>query len=325
MNIKNNALPEMNLPLEKEAQKERDIEKKLLSKPLHLCDHAFHFESWSHFPQNIFIFNTNGQECWGRKLISKRHKSGDLMEMHCSLIEPFMVLGRYNGFCTTESGVFIYYDPTDRIKDFQEVNEYDDYIDFPFSYLDSRNKQERASPKTGWQLTKYRKENLTEGEKHIREHAIEHIKSLDFKQEVVVFDPACSTGVFLEAIKQKFPNFKTIGQDLNPDMIKEASKKIDTAFCGCASNPFVPPSSCDLVYIRFLNSEVVNRQFSQDILPTILERVKVGGYAIILGHTPVLLPRVLLKKLKKFKQESSIAFLPDKSAMFQYYVLKRTC
>lgn len=59
---------------------------------------------------------------------------------------------------------------------------------------------------------------MEEGEKPIRNYTLEWLKqeALDKK---IVYDHACSTGLFLHTVKSSYPNCVVIGEDLSRQMI----------------------------------------------------------------------------------------------------------
>ncbi|MEF1219601.1 hypothetical protein REH76_17705, partial [Photobacterium damselae] len=230
----------------------------------------------------------------------------------------------YKGFRVCENGVCVYFDANDKLETFSQLSEARDYVDFPFVYIDKNSRLERTSPETGWALTEERKENLSSGESHLREKTIQFLRTIQLPENPIIFDPACSTGVFLAEIKQAIPSVTTIGQDLSQSMVDEASQRVDVTFCGCSSKPKVANNSCDFEFIRLMNSEVVNRSFAEKNINNILNTVRVGGRVIIFGHTPVLLPWAMLADLDNFKLKSCLGKIEQVEGIYQYYILERT-
>ena len=70
----------------------------------------------------------------------------------------------------------------------------------------------------------------------------------------VIYDPACSTGEFLEDFKKKFPESYTIGHDLSQEMVNYAKDFVDEACCCNAIDSPLKEKSVDLMFLRFLNS-----------------------------------------------------------------------
>ncbi|MCU0318260.1 MAG: class I SAM-dependent methyltransferase [Amoebophilaceae bacterium] len=139
----------------------------------------------------------------------------------------------------------------------------------------------------------------------------------------VVYDPACSTGLFLNTIKQVFHNCITIGPDLSESMINHARHIVDKAIIGDARSPGVPDAYCDYIFVRFLNSEVVTRAQAYNIFPILLQKLKDSGKLVVFGHTPVLLNIPYLESFYGLNAIKRIALnnIEDEEAIFQYYVL----
>ena len=78
-----------------------------------------------------------------------------------------------------------------------------------------------------------------------------------------------------------------------------------------------------VVFIRFLNSEVVTTAQAEMLLAPLLKTVAVGGLFVVLGHTPVLLSSANFRSLDNFRLERCVAVDVEKRGLFQYYVLKR--
>ena len=85
------------------------------------------------------------------------------------------------------------------------------------------------------------------------------------KEFKIVYDPACSTGEFLSDYKNSFPKSHTIGHDLSQEMIDYAKDYVDESFCCNAFDSPLKDNSVDLMFLRFLNSEVVNTQMAYKI------------------------------------------------------------
>jgi isonocardicin synthase len=87
--------------------------------------------------------------------------------------------------------------------------------------------------------------------------------------------------------------------------------------------PKISPGSADVVFVRFLNSEVVTSAEAEQLLTALLPTVKTGNYMVIFGHTPVLLSSAHLSMIDNFIVKQCIGTADDKSGIFQYYVLQR--
>ncbi len=193
-------------------------------------------------------------------------------------------------------------------------------IYYPYKYRDFYTNKEEVSPETGWSFNPDKKEYLGYGEVHFREFTRDYLKSLN-KNYNVAYDPACSTGEFLSDYKKSFPNSHTIGHDLSKEMIDYAKDYVDEACCCNAINSPLKDKSVDLMFLRFLNSEVVSTNMAYKIFRVLVNKVKKDGLIICFGHTPVLIKK---EEFIKYGLETLICNGYDKkrNAIFQYYVFK---
>jgi len=73
------------------------------------------------------------------------------------------------------------------------------------------------------------------------------LKSLG-RDDLRLYDPACSTGQFLSTMREALPKAYLIGQDLSAHMVSFAKKRVDEIYCGNAVQPKVRgPCAWDLV------------------------------------------------------------------------------
>ena len=277
-------------------------------------------------PQNIFYINEyKGRTIVGRKIRSVLSFKNKINAIHCSMITSSMILGILE--CGNQNGnnVTIEYYPftkSEKITVFDEIksNQLTD-IYFPFKYLDYYNNEEEKSPSSGWDLNPEKVIYLGYGEEHIRKYTVGFLKKY-MKDVTVVFDPACSTGQFLHTIKEHYPSYKTIGQDLSKEMVEYAKDYVDEIYCGDAINTIIPDESVDIMFLRFLNSEVVTTEYAHKLFDKLYKKVKKNGLIIAFGHTPLLIEIDYFKKIG-LKVEQSIAYDKEYDCIFQYYVLRR--
>jgi isonocardicin synthase len=281
-------------------------------------------EPVNRFPQNVFLVETGGATFVGRKLMSSFAAAGQLLESHCSRIVASHLLGRLRSFHTDEDGVSLYYHP---MRDAEKrallarlASEPLADIVFPFVHLvDCR---ERCSPPAGWSLDPGRAANLAIGEQNLREFSIALIRQHG-AVDPVFYDPACSTGEFLRALKEAFPRSVTIGQDPSEEMIDYARPRLDRAYCGDAMSPRIADGSADYVFCRFLNSEVVTSRQASTLLARLSATVKPGGYLVVFGHTPVLVQAGEILACGDYRLVRTLGATEDRSTVFQYYVARR--
>jgi len=282
-------------------------------------------EAWERQPQRFFFFKINGFEYVGQKLLSPIVTEHGSPGFFCSLIKPEMLLGSCQRIQCSQEGVEITFDQlsaSERKSVFQSLLD-DPSIDiyFPFNQMGINHRREVCTPDEGWFVTEERAQILGLGESHLRDISARLVASSALENPVV-YDPACSTGEFLAYVKGKNPNAKVIGQDLSKEMIELARKKIEHAYVGNSLDPRVPAESCDFVFFRFLNSEVVNTSLAKSLFDSIITRLKSGGTAVLFGHTPVLITRALMEE-SGFDVLSCHAALDNRSAVFQYYVIRK--
>ena len=101
-------------------------------------------------------------------------------------------------------------------------------------------------------------------------------------------------------------------------------QRLDEAHHGNALVPKIQLASAQVVFIRFLNSEVVTSAQAEVLLPPLLKTVAVEGLFVVLGHTPILLSSANFRSLNNFRLKRCVAVDVQKRGIFQYYVLKRT-
>ncbi len=281
------------------------------------------FEAWEDQPIRFFFFVIGSQIYCGRKLLS------DIVTCHgspgffCSLVKIEMLLGELIRSQVSQEGVELFYKPvsfTKRCQVFEQLKNHREIdIYHPFVHLSKVERREINTPEQGWFITKERAHLLSLGERYLRQISADLVKSGENKQPIV-YDPACSTGEFLSVIKQAVPEAIVIGQDISPQMCEWAAPKLDQVICGNSMNPGVATASCDYIFFRFLNAEVVSTQLAKQLFKQIICCLKPNGQAILFGHTPVLLALTFIEKLG-FQVESCNHYVEGEAAVVQYYVV----
>ncbi len=165
-----------------------------------------------------------------------------------------------------------------------------------------------------------RVEFLSNTEPHLRKATEEFLRTND-KDKFVIYDPACSTGEFLEYIKTKFPHAYTIGHDMDEEMVSIAKSRVDECECCNAFDSPIGAESIDILVLRFLNYSVVNRQEAEELFVQLSKTVKKDGYIICFGHTPVLLDNPFYEK-NGYRVIKKSGFEEVTDSIFQYYILK---
>lgn len=299
------------------------------SRPLQRLD-----ESLFALPQGVFFLDigcpgTPGfVRLVGKKLLSDLFVAFKIPELYCSLVKADMILGLHVDQRLSDSNVTIYYHPLDnpeKLRVMQDIMENDGAsaeLIFPFPLLRQTTRCEWGSPPEGWEVDDAFDVMLGCGEERIRAYSIQFLQKASLKSPIL-YDPACSTGVFLSTLQQAVPGSYTIGQDLSQQMANFAKERLDEAHCANALYPKIKLGTADAAYIRFLNSEVVKTCEAESLLTALLPTVKPGGYVITFGHTPVLLSSPNFKMLDGFEFKQSVGVAVDKCGIFQYYVIQR--
>ena len=285
-------------------------------------------EPWSGQPSRFFFFMINDRTYCGQKLLSPLVMQYGCASLFCSQIKVEMILGYFLRTQTSETGVEIFYkDISAKTRHvlFSELmkNRFID-IYFPYVHLGSKNKMEIASPANGWTVDDHFENLLNWGELEQRKITLDFLAADNVQSSPVIYDPACSTGQFLSLIKKAIPNAMTIGQDLSRDMCDRATPLLDKVIHGDAMCPGVSSASCDYIFFRFLNAEVVSTPMATRLFEAIIPCLKVTGKAIIFGFTPVLIALPYLMQ-HGFTIHGCNAALPEQGVIIQYYIIGRPC
>ena len=291
-----------------------------------------HFERFIDLPQSIFLLKSNKTDrvVVGRRVLSHQYVDNKIRELHCSHVTPDMIFGPLVDQRVKEDGYVVFYNdmtPDEKLGLMKSIldNGVEEYeLNIPFPPLIGEKKQEIESPDAGLEIDEKLALSLGEGEVYIRDFTVRFLKALG-RDDLRLFDCACSTGQFLYTMKQGVPGSYTIGSDLSAHMVKFATKRVDEIYCANALEPKVPNKSVDVVFIRFINSEVVKTEIAPIFLKPLSECLKKGGLMIILGHTPILTSAAEIKMLvPNMEIQQCIGGDLEWSGIFQYYVLKRT-
>ena len=276
-------------------------------------------------PQNIFIINFhNGKKIVGRKIRSILRIENKINAINCSMINSPMLLGFLKNRSKDKRQITIEYYPfTNEEKKciFNKLisdRTFDIY--YPYKYRDFYSNKEEQSPDTGWTFNPDKKEYLGFGETHLRKFTSDFFKNIDMDNKII-YDPACSTGEFLSSLKKEYPKCYTIGHDLSQEMINYAKNYVDESCCCNALNTPLKENSVDIMFLRFLNSEVVSTQAAYKILKELLPKVRKKGLVVCFGHTPVLIKK---EQFEKFGLKTIICngYDKERNAIFQYYVFE---
>lgn len=283
------------------------------------------FEAWTEYPHRFFFFNYDGRTYVGQKLISTSMLALGCPVLFCSHIKAEMILGSLLRVQTSEGGIEIYYENIASAKRetlFEQLMN-DRMIDlyFPYAPLTREGHKEHVCPPTGWSINPKLASFLFTGESSQRDGSVDLIKK-DGKRAPIVYDPACSTGDFLYAIKTAIPDATVIGQELSQDMCRQAMQKIDRVTHGDALFPHVPIDYCDYIFFRFLNMHVVSSEQAKILFEAVIPCLKKDGKAILFGFTPVLIALPYLIK-NGFQILSCNRAAKAERTLIQYYVMQK--
>ena len=290
-------------------------------------------ESLFGLPQSVFFLHIGkpglgSVRLVGRKLLSDMWVQFKIPEIHCSFITANMILGVFADQRLTDSNITVYYHPlsnAEKLKAMEDImtkHYMDTEIISPFPLMSESTRQEWGSPPEGWIVDDAYDMMLGCGEERLRAYSIQFLKDAGLEKPLL-YDPACSTGVFLSTLQKALPGSYTFGQDLSQQMANFAKERIDEAHCANAATPKIKAGTADAVYIRFLNSEVIKTSEAEMLLDALLPTVKHGGFIITFGHTPVLLSSSNFRRLKDFNLRQCIGVAEDRTGIFQYYVIQR--
>jgi hypothetical protein len=276
-------------------------------------------------PQNIFLIKIyNGKILIGRKIWSVLSIENKINAINCSMITAPMLLGILKRRKRKNCKIRIEYYPLNNIEkntifnDLKKNRKYDIY--YPYKYRHFKSKKENVSPEVGWSFNPEKKEYLGYGEIHLRNYTNEYFKEYDLENKNV-YDPACSTGEFLNDFKKNHSSCYTIGHDLSQEMINYAKDFVDESCCCNAINSPLKNNNVDLMFLRFLNSEVVSTFAAYTILKKLLPKMKKKSIIVCFGHTPVLITKEWFQR-NNLKVLSCNGYDENRDAIFQYYVLE---
>ncbi|SFR28735.1 isonocardicin synthase [Lentzea waywayandensis] len=273
-------------------------------------------------PERLFLFRLpDGRSYAGCKTISDLVVDHDMPGVFCSKVFWFNVVGLVDTVRTSDSDARIVFLPLDedaRRAAFDAITPTTEIV-HPFAKQRDPGK-EKTSPADGWKVSAERAEFLGIGEEHIRRYTRELFaeRFAGLTEDVLAYDPACSTGRFLADFASLNPkHIRTVGQDLSKDMVSFASAHLEQVHHGDAMHPAVTPGSVDILFSRFLNSEVVSTAVARQILPKLVTTLRPGGVLVLLGHSPVLLdvPDLLDAGLRVLRTTARSG-----DHLFQYYV-----
>jgi isonocardicin synthase len=279
-------------------------------------------EELTGYPERLFLFRlADGKWYAGYKTISDYVVDHGMPGVFCSRVYWYNVLGLADSVRTSHSDARIVFQPlpeTARRSAFEAITPLTEII-HPFAKQREPGR-EKTSPPDGWRVSEERAAFLALGEEHIRRYTRESLGPWfsGLTEDVIAYDPACSTGRFLADFAALNPaHIRTVGQDLSRQMVGFAGSRLAEVHHGDAMCPAVAPGSVDILFSRFLNSEVVSTAQARQILPRLVATLRPGALAVLLGHSPVLLdvPDLVAAGLRVLRTTARA-----EDYVFQYYV-----
>ncbi|RGA05526.1 class I SAM-dependent methyltransferase [Microbispora triticiradicis] len=282
-------------------------------------------EKLTGYPERLFLFRLEGRGWYaGYKTISDYVVDANMPGVFCSRIYWFNVVGLVDSVRVSDEDARVVFRPLDvaaRRTAFDLITPLTEIV-HPFGKQRDPGR-EKTSPPDGWLVSDERAAFLALGEQHIRRYTREvfgpRFACLD--ADVLAYDPACSTGRFLRDFAALNPaRIRTVGQDLSRQMVDFAGKHIERVFHEDAMRPVVAPASVDILFSRFLNSEVVSTARAREILPGLVRTLRPGGLMVLLGHSPLLVDAADLADAG-LRVTQTVARADD--YLFQYYICER--
>ena len=274
---------------------------------------------------NVFMLNIEDSLWVGRKTLTMAFGGRQHLS---SLIRPSMLLGRFTRIVYGSDGItvqFITAGEAEKTQLFQRaLNLTGSELYFPFPVLDS-HAQEYVMHEEHWRFSETLAQTLNEDERHFRDHCTALLQSR-LKPGARLLDPACSTGAFIASMASALPHTRCVGADCSLSMVAQARTRHrlpNLQFHHRAAQEAPQPTAeCDVLFLRFLNAEVMSRDHAQHLLMMLLKHLKHGAMAIVFGHTPVLPNIRYWAHAAGLKLISSLAARPDHLELFECYVLQ---
>lgn len=273
-------------------------------------------------PERLFTVVIDGVLWGGYKTVSDYVVEHDMPGVFCSRVYAHNLLGPVVNFRVSEGDARVVtrtVDDEERRSAFSRISATTE-ITYPFPKYSAPGTEKRSAA-DGWRVSEERAQFLAMGEDHLRAYTHQRLASrLPEGRQLTAFDPACSTGRFLSEFAEHAPvPVRTIGQDLSEAMVGYAAKVLDEVHHGDARSPAVEPGSVDVLFSRFLNSEVVTVDQARTILPSLVSCLRPGGLFVMFGHSPVLLDTTDLEAAGLVVEQVSGHF---DGAVFQYVIAR---
>lgn len=272
-------------------------------------------------PERLFVFRAGERWYAGYKTISDYVLERDMPGVFCSRIHWHNVVGELESFRTSTTDARVTFRPLDEVSRRAAFDAITPLTEIVHPFPKQREQgREKTSPPDGWLVSDERDAFLSMGEEHIRRYTKDLFgpRFAALTEDVLAYDPACSTGRFLSDFATLNPaRIRTVGQDLSLEMTEYAKGRLEQVHHGDAMDPAAAPGSAEIVFSRFLNSEVVSTARAREILPRLVATLRPGGSMVLLGHSPVLLDAVDLAGAGLRVLQTTAR---QDGCVFQYYV-----
>lgn len=272
-------------------------------------------------PERLFVLRVGERWYAGYKTISEYVLDQDMPGVFCSRVYWHNIVGELESFRTSIADARILFRPLDepaRRAVFDAITPLTEIV-HPFTKQREQGR-EKTSPPDGWLVSDERDAFLSMGEEHIRRYTRDVFgpRFSALTEDVLAYDPACSTGRFLSDFATLNPaRIRTVGQDLSLQMAEYAKGRLEQVHHGDAMSPRPGAGSVEILFSRFLNSEVVSTAQAREILPRLVATLRPGGSMVLLGHSPVLLDAFDLSEAGLRVQQTTAR---QDDYVFQYYV-----
>ena len=274
---------------------------------------------------NLFMLTIKDTLWVGRKTLTTAFEGRQHLS---SLIQPSMLLGRFTRVVYENDGITVQFITACEQEKTQlfllASNLTDSALYFPYPVLDNRA-QEHVMREEHWRFSEALAHTLDRDEQHFREHCIALLQSR-LTPGAQLLDPACSTGAFMASIARALPHTRCTGADCSSSMVDQARARHrlpNLEFHHRAAQATLEPAAeCDVMFLRFLNAEVMSRDQAQHLLVLLLKQLKPGAMAIVFGHTPVLPNMGYWAGVLDLNLMSSLAARPGQLELFECYVLQ---
>lgn len=271
-------------------------------------------------PYDVFVFRIGALALVGQKVAARRSPEVPAPRFKGCLIEPSMIRGTLDGFENCGATYRIRFHPLDENAAAAAFAAADESCELYYPLRRLRDGRETTQPPSYWDDRAAQPEILDVPEAILRDAVCDALIG-HLPARATVYDPACSSGAFLAALKSRWPDIRTVGQDRSAAMVAVASQRVDEVHVGDSRHSVCPPRSVDLVICRHLNLDVVTSYQAKTLFRSAAGALRPGGLMVVIGHTPILLAGAWMEA-QGFQALARCGFTPSRHATHQLYVLR---